>query len=216
MISIENFIKDNYQREEIRIIDGHNSSSYFWIMPVKITDFSDTDDMDNVNELRNLEISIEEDDVDQYLTPFLYKHFDKELEANKNRAEWTWEDENGDLRRTYYTDFEWYLTYNFYSFESIKNIINDIQNTINALTEGIENEFTAQLREKRGFAAGNPLYAKDWTAEQIEEYNNNRPTQDYTRPKVLIEFYSHFITKLEHMMEVGKEEGYDLISFMGP
>ena len=41
--------------------------------------------MDNVAEMRSVEISIEEDDVSQYLTPFLYEYFDEELEANKNR-----------------------------------------------------------------------------------------------------------------------------------
>ncbi len=74
--------RDIFKRE-IRIIDGHDSSSYFWIMPVRVVDYSDTDSMDSIAEMKSVEISIEEDDVAQYLTPFLYKHFDGELEANK-------------------------------------------------------------------------------------------------------------------------------------
>ena len=73
-------------KKEISIVDGHDSSSYFWIMPVRVIDYSNID-IDSVAEMRSAEISIEEDDVDQYLTPFLYKYFDDELKANKNRAE---------------------------------------------------------------------------------------------------------------------------------
>ena len=47
--------------ELIEIIEGHNPSSYFWIMPVKVKDMTkDIDDMDNIDEYRKLEISIEE------------------------------------------------------------------------------------------------------------------------------------------------------------
>jgi len=86
-------------KKEIRIVDGHNSSSYFWIQPVRVIDYSDTDDIENVAEMSSVGISIEEEDVDQYLTPFLHKHFDDKLKANKKRVD--------------ASDFEWYLTHIF-------------------------------------------------------------------------------------------------------
>ncbi len=58
-------------KQEIRIIDGHDSSGCFWIMPVRVLDYSDTNDIDTVAEMRQLEISIEDEDVAQYLLPFL-------------------------------------------------------------------------------------------------------------------------------------------------
>lgn len=58
-------------KKEIGIIDGHDSSSYFWIQPVRVIDFSDTNGIDNVAEMKSAEILIEENDVSQYLTPFL-------------------------------------------------------------------------------------------------------------------------------------------------
>lgn len=145
--------------EQIEIVDGHDSSSYFWIMPVRVIDYSDTENSDNVAEMRSIEISIEEDIVAQYLTPYLYKHFDAELEANKKRA--------------YASDFEWNLTYNFFTFDSVKAIVKDINKTIEELSSESENE-------------------------------------------PLISFYRRFIYRMEYMMTVGKENGYDLISFMGP
>ena len=58
-------------KKEIEIIDGHDCSSYFWTRPVRVIDFSDTNGIDNIAEMGSAEISIEENDVDQYLTPFL-------------------------------------------------------------------------------------------------------------------------------------------------
>lgn len=42
-----------------------------------------------------------------------------------------------------------------------------------ALSEGRENEFTAELKSKRGTATYKLLYAKNLSEEEIEEYNAN-------------------------------------------
>ena len=207
--------RDIFKRE-IEIVDGHDTSSYFWIMPVRVIDYSNTDAIDNVSEMRSVEISIEEDDVNQYLTPFLYKYFDDELEANKKRIDDYWEDEDGNEQVDYISGFEWYLTHNFYTFDSMTNILNDIYDTIDALSTGRDNEYTAKLREKRGTATYKLLYAKDLSDDKIKEYNDNRPTEDDTEIELIIDFYRRFIYRMEYMMKVGKEKGYDLISFMGP
>lgn len=128
-----NIIGRDILKKEIGIVDGHDSSSYFWIQPVRVIDFSDTNEIDNVAEMHSNEISIEEDDVDQYLTPFLYKYFDDELEANKKRVSYITDDEQ---KTVYYSGFEWYLTHNFYTFASITNMLNDIKDTIEALSSG--------------------------------------------------------------------------------
>lgn len=203
-------------KEEIGIVDGHDSSSYFWIMPVRVVDDSNTDDMDCVAEMRSAEISIEEDDVAQYLTPFLYKYFDEKLDANQKRVSDRWTDDDGIEHVTYVTGFEWWLTYNFYTFEAMGNIIKDMRDTIDALSSGKETEYTIKLREKRGWATQELLYAKDLSEEQIKEYNANRPTQDNTRVELIIDFYRRFLYRMEYMIRVGKEKGYNLISFMGP
>ena len=203
-------------KKEIGIVDGHDSSSYFWIMPVRVIDNSNSDSIDCVAEMRSNEISIEEDDVDQYLTPFLYKYFDGELEANRNRVEDCWTDDDGNEQTMYISGFEWYLTHNFFTYGSIEMILDDMRGTVDALSSGRENEYTAKLREKRGTATYQLLYAKDLSDEQIAEYNANRPTEDDTEISLIIDFYNRFIYRMEYMMRVGKEKGYDLISFMGP
>lgn len=189
-------------RREIGIVDGHDSSSYFWIMPVRVIDFEDTADLDSVAEMRSAEISIEEDDVAQYLTPFLYQHFDEELEENKKRKD--------------VSGFEWYLEHNFFTFDSMVLILKDIEDTVDALISGRETEYTQKLKIKRGTATYQLLYAKNLNEEEVAEYNANRPTEDDTEVALVVDFYQRFLYRMEYMMKVGKEKGYNLISFMGP
>lgn len=171
-LSLEVLGRDIY-KEEIQIVDGHDGSSYFRIMPVRVIDDTDTDLMGNVAELKCAEISIEEDDVGQYLTPFLYKYFDEKLDANEKR---------GDA-----LDFEWYLTYNYYTHDSIQKILNDINDTAEALESGRENEYTERVKE-------------DARADA----------------EMIADFYHRFVYRMEYMMKIGKENGCELISFMGP
>ena len=203
-------------KKEIGIVDGHDSSSYFWFMPVRVIDWSNTYGIDNVAEMRSAEISIEEDDVAQYLEPFLYKYFDSELKANKCRIHDRWTDDDGEEHIDYITDFEWYLTENFYTYEAIEQMLGDIKDTMDALASGRRNEYTDELKIKRGLATGELVYAKYLTDEQIKEYNANRPTVDDTDPKLIIDFYRRFIYRMEYMMKVGKEKGFDLMLVMGP
>ena len=72
--------------ELIEIKEWHDSSSYFWIMPVKVRDMTkNADDIDNVDEYRKLEISIEEENIRAFLFPLLLKYFDDDLPENKQR-----------------------------------------------------------------------------------------------------------------------------------
>jgi hypothetical protein len=158
----------NIFKKEISIVDGHDGSSYFWIQPVRVIDFSDTNGIDNIAEMKSVEVSIEEDDVNQYLTPFLYKYFDNELDANKKRVEF-YDNEVEEI--SYVNGFEWYLTHNFYTYSSITSMLEDIKDTIDALSSGRETEFTAKLKEKRGWATYEIVYARDISDEQIKECN---------------------------------------------
>ncbi len=200
-LSLKIIGRDIFKRE-IGIVDGHDSSSYFWIMPVRIIDYEDTADLDSVAEMRSTEISIEEDDVSQYLTPFLYNYFDEELEENKKRKD--------------VSGFEWYLEHNYFTYEQMAHILKDIADTVDALISKRETEYTKKLKIKRGTATYQLLYAKNLSEEEVAEYNANRPAEDDTEIGLIIDFYQRFIYRMEYMMKVGKEKGYNLISFMGP
>ena len=203
-------------RKEIRIIDGHVDTSYFHIHPVRVVDCSNTENWDNIANMESVQIAIEEDDVAQYLLPFLKKYFDDDLEANRNRIENRWTDDDGNEHVSRVEGFEWYLTYNFFNHESIANMLRDIRDTADALASGRKNEYTDELKIKRGLFANEIIYARGMTDEQIRQYNENRPKEDDTEAELIIDFYNRFIYRMEYMMKVGKENGYDLISFMGP
>ena len=168
-------------KSEIRIVDGHDGSSFFWIMPVRVIDYSDTNNLDSVAEMASVEVSIEEDDVYRYLTPFLNQYFDDDLKANRMRVDSYWADDDV----SYVSGFEWNLTHNFFTFDSMTNIIRDINDTIEALLSGKENAYSVELKEK-------------------------------TDVELIVDFYRRFVFRIKYMMQVGKENGYDLISFMGP
>lgn len=193
--------RDIFKRE-IGIVDGHDSSSYFWIMPVRVIDPENTADLDSVAEMRSAEISIEEDGVAQYLTPFLYQYFDEELPENKKRKD--------------VSGFEWYLEHNFFTFDSMALILKDIEDTVDALSSGRETEYTQKLEIKRGASTNQLAYAKNPTAEDVDEYNADSPTEDDTAVALVVDFYQRFLYRMEYMLKVGKEKGYNLISFMGP
>jgi hypothetical protein len=200
-LSFKTIGRDIFKRE-IGIVDGHDSSSYFWIMPVRVIDYEDSGALDNVAEMRSNEISIEEGNVDQYLTPFLYEYFDEELEANKCRRD--------------VSGFEWYLEHNFFTYDQMSHILKDIADTVDALISVKETEYTKKLKIKRGMETYQLLYAKNLSDDEVAEYNANRPTEDDTEVALIVDFYQRFLYRMEYMMKVGKEKGYDLISFMGP
>lgn len=191
-------------RREIGIVDGHNSSSFFWIMPVRVVDYSDTNDMDNVAEMGSAEISIEENDVAQYLAPFLFKYFDDGLEANWRRVEFSWIDDDGNEQLERVNGFEWYLTHNFYTFEATEQLLRDIADTADALRSGRETEYTAKLKLDERTVPREPPCAGD------------PDNGDETEAELVVDFYRRFLFRMEYMMKVGREKGYDLISFMGP
>ncbi len=183
-------------KHEIPLADDR--SMLFSIMPVRVIDDSDTNDFDNVSEMSGIAVSLDDTDAYIYLSPFLDKYFDADLEANKKRLDYYSEDDDGNETPVYLQNFEWYLTHNFFTFDSVLAIIKDIRKTIDSLSSGKENEFTAKIREKRGFEI--------W--DRLEEEIN--PTE------LIIDFYRRLIYRLEYMLTVGKENGFNLISFMGP
>ena len=162
----------NFFKPEIGIVDGHANSSFFWIMPVRVIDYKNIGCSGTVAAMKAAEISIEEDDVAQYLSPFLFQYFDEGLKANKMRSE---------------VGFDWNLTHNFFTFDDIRNILKDIYATVDVLSSGRENEYTVKIKEDSRF-----------------------------KTEAIIDFYRRFTYRMEYMIKVGAENGFDLISFEGP
>lgn len=103
---------NNYR--QIPIVEGHDGSSYFWIMPVRHVEVSD-DNWYGIEECREQEISIEEDDIGEFLYFFLEKYFDPDYPY-------------GQVRDRYCgSGFEWNLEYNIYTYETIREMLDEIE-----------------------------------------------------------------------------------------
>lgn len=100
---------------QIEIIEGHDPSSYFWFRPVILKETGKIL-WDEVVKLEE-EFSIEEGDIECFLSYFLYKYFDENLTYNKRRYEY-------DVG--YISDFEWYLTHNFYTYDALTEMVKEI------------------------------------------------------------------------------------------
>lgn len=196
--------------ELIEIKEGHDSSSYFWIMPVKVKDMTkDADDSDNVDEYRKVEISIEEENIRAFLFPLLLKYFDDNLPENLQRLD----NHTVLLVDGTQTTFEWYLTYNYYTMQSIQDMISEIKEIIELLEDDFNNSKLDYIKEDY-----------DWILYLDHRVNTkNLPDDKHERIKltenykdVIINFYNRFIKYMEKMIKEGKEKGYTLISFMGP
>ena len=173
-------------KKEIHITDGFGSTSSFAITPVRIIDYYDTEDSDNLVTMQNVAISIEDVDVYRYLFPFLDKHFDINLKANKRRLIVL---EHG---------FSGYFIPNFFSLDSMTQVLKDVADTIDALRSGRETTYTKRLKIQR---------------DDHLPYAEPRRNKDAER---IIDFYQRFLYRMEYMIRIGKENGYKLILFKGP
>lgn len=180
---------------EIEIKEGHDYSSYFWFRPVtiklgeKITD-------DDVTELDE-EFSIEEGDVECFLAYFFYKHFDNELIYNKRRYENAFGFIDG---------FEWYLTYNFFTYERIRVLAEDINKTAELLKTNFDDPSLADLKKSFSIFYMCPKDDKDYIEGNSENIGNHID--------VVIDFYNRFTKRILQMLDNNPET--DIISIMGP
>lgn len=157
---------------EIEIIDELRGSSFFKIRPSRIIAPPSFNRAEISADMTSCGISIDEEDIFDYLSCFLYKHFDEKLDANKNRCN----SNDG---------FDWYND-NYFTLGSIKEIIDEINDTANILALGKSNEFTSKIK------------------------------MDMHKKEEVIDFYQRFSYRMEYMVRIGRENGFDLISFTGP
>ena len=194
----------------IEIKEGHDSSSYFWIMPVKVKDLTkDTNNLDNVEEYRKLEISIEEENVRAFLFPLLLKYFDDNLLANKKREGVDIVSYTNGVQST----FEWYLTYNYYTMQSVRDLINEIKEIIELLENDFNHAKLDYMKEDYDWI----LYLDDKIdINKLPDNKKERIKLTKTNKRDIISFYNLFIKYMENMIKEGSKKGYCFISFMGP
>lgn len=181
---------------KINIIEGHDPSSYFWFRPVKIHNVEKIMWTD-VEELKE-EFSIEEEDIYCFLSFFFFKYFDKEYIYNKNRYD-------GDFCN-YIEGFEWNLTHNFFSYETLEKMLCEIEMVTKLLKKDYMNEKLKPIKERFSI-----YYMCD---QESSEYREETPENIEKHKDVVIDFYQRFVKRMRKMMI--NNSNTDIISIMGP
>lgn len=181
-------------KKQVIIVEGHGGGSYFWIMPVKHV----REAWRGIEEYRQEEISIEEDDVFEFLYYFLEKYYDDDYPYGDCRE---WEYREG---------FQWNLEYNIYTYDIMREMLNDIETCCDLLKSDYDNPKLDELKER--FSA----YTFKPDSWDVNRQLTEKEEADIVKRNsyVAVEFYERFVRRMRAMMENAKE--YNLISFMGP
>lgn len=101
--------------EQITIVEGHDGSSYFWIMPVRRARAHEESEEGLFCRFEE-KISIEEMDVSDYLADTLERFFEEDVQLEGLRDI---SDGKG---------FAWYLTHNLYTYDTVRTMLKEWQN----------------------------------------------------------------------------------------
>ena len=190
---------------QIEIFEGHNPSSYFWIMPVVLHKEFDIflDDVERVND----EISIEEDSIYSFLYYFYIRYFDDDLAINQERIMCF--DKNVVDGHHHLPGFDPNLEYNFYTYDTIKLMLDDILNTAKLLEVDYDNESLKPVKEDF------------WLSLMTEDGSNDYKTEDENHPQaikrnihVVIDFYRRFVDRMNKMLD--RNPSTNIICIKGP
>lgn len=177
-------------KKQIVICEGHDGSSYFWIRPVKINE----DDSELIEQ--EDEISIEEDDVAEFLYIFLEKYFDKNIPHKK-------------FREPYCTDeFEWNLEHNLYTYETVEKMLQEIEDCSNLLKTDYNNPKIKKIKAR--------FHTSSFVSENPFTQNSEQEREEKIKVNIYVatEFYERFVRRIRLMMKNNKD--CDFVSFMGP
>ena len=193
----------------IEVEEWHNYGDSFWLMPVKARDISkNCAYSDNLDCMEDEEISISESSFEDFLYPVFKKHFDKDLSENRQR----WESYSSEERK-YVKGFEWYLTNNFYTYDSMDEVLKEIEETATILEKDYDDPRLNELR--KGF--GNlPDYMPGYwqRKEMMSEDEADRMVRE--NKAYILDFYRRFVDSIRSMIKAGEAAGYKLISVCGP
>lgn len=181
----------------LRIVEGHDGSTYFQIAPVRHTEVTE-DNEHGIEACREEEISVEEDDVFYYLYYFLNKYFDKDYPY-------------GAARPPYCDDeFEWSLEHNIYTYETVRTMLDEIEECVHLLMTDFDSEKLYGLKNK---VCDHPLdLENDPSFQQLSAEKQKKEFGH--RVAIAYDFYERFVTRMRNMMDSASE--YELITFMGP
>ena len=189
--------------QQIPILEGTDYGSYFMIVPTMAEeqeiDSSFSWETKNYYKKR---IMIEEDDVRSFLFYFLYKYFDEDY--NKKYAD---RDPYDSVR------FESYLDPNLYSYPTMKEMLQEIEEKARLLQEDFENPELNELIDD--FSISYFLPNELWDLPHQEDWNEEKRREIIRNNLgIAIDFYARFVSRVRKLIE--RNPDCECICFTGP
>ena len=193
--------EDNNTTYEIPIKEGHDSSSYFWIVPVIVKNEEEL--LLRQETFLDDEISIEEDYVFSYLAPFLKRHFDENHWCNIAR-------DRVQYGETVRYGFEWHDD-NFYYYDRLELMLCEIELVARLLEIDYDNPILDKYKENYSIYF---LLSNEERAKLNARGGGNHKKEIEKRKDRIIDFYRRFVSRVRKMMENYPET--NMIDICGP
>lgn len=188
---------------QVPILEGENTSSYFAICPLTVEKEEKNPRYSwETKDYYQYRMMIEEDDVQFFLFYFLYKYFDEDY--NKKYAG---RDPYDSVK------FERWADPNLYSYPTMKEMLQEIEEKTRLLQEDFENPELKELID--GFAISYFLPDELWNLPDQEDWNEEKK-REIIRDNlgIALDFYARFVKRVRKLMERNPDS--DCICFSGP
>ena len=172
--------------DQIMIINGRDTGGTFRILPISLERNSDEKEW----LIDGYGISIDEGDVEEFLTEFLYRFFDPKIQ----------ERDEYDSR-----SFDWYGG-NLFTFDALKTMLEEIRVACWLLENDYDNSVLSEVKSHFSWHYYTEKHKSDLTENELNELRKNRVP-------AAVDFYNRFCTRMENMMML---PGKNAISFAGP
>jgi len=188
---------------QVPILEGENTSSYFAICSLTVEKEEKNPRYSwETKDYYQYRMMIEEDDVQFFLFYFLYKYFDEDY--NKKYAG---RDPYDSVK------FERWADPNLYSYLTMKEMLQEIEEKTRLLQEDFENPELKELIDD--FSISDFLPDELWGLPDQEDWNEEK-RREIIRDNlgIAIDFYARFVKRVRKLMEQNPDS--DCICFSGP
>ena len=202
-IPLERISKSRKDVRQAAILEGGDSGGYFSIVPTMVEDkpVDSNYPWGTQDYYRNI-IMIDEMDVQPLLFYFLEKYFDEDL--NKKCTDRDPYNSRG---------FQHYADPNLYSYPTMKEMLQEIEEKARLLQEDFENPELKELIDD--FSISYFLPNELWDLPHQEDWNEEK-RREIIRDNlgIAIDFYAHFVSRVRKLME--RNPDCECICFSGP
>lgn len=202
-IPLERISKSRKDVRQAAILEGGDSGGYFSIVPTMVEDkpVDSNYPWGTQDYYRNI-IMIDEMDVQPLLFYFLEKYFDEDL--NKKCTDRDPYNSRG---------FQHYADPNLYSYPTMKEMLQEIEEKARLLQEDFENPELKELIDD--FSISYFLPNELWDLPHQEDWNEEK-RREIIRDNlgIAIDFYARFVSRVRKLME--RNPDCECICFSGP